>query len=114
MNSKSFESLDRMEDALRELLIEWQGGTIKIWGYTPTLSRMTIRLFKEGKGELYIICGQCRNIRGSFSWKDSSLRYTKFKDEDDETRISLRDSKSGFNLECGMISFSENEEPILN
>jgi hypothetical protein len=94
------------------LLQKWQGGMARIWDYTPSLSRMTIRVtFKDLEGSLYIVCGQCQHITGPFFWENCTFERHQRMESGDEVVQVLQDAGVGFELRCMVISEVEGSEP---
>jgi hypothetical protein len=92
------------------LLCKWQGGRVKLWDYTVTHHKVTLRIeLPEVAGNLHIVCGDCTFIRGPFSWKGCDLEIRRGAADDGMLVI---DRIADFELHCGVVSAEENVEPI--
>jgi hypothetical protein len=99
-----------MNDEVVSLLVKWQGGRAKLWEYTPTHSKITIRIeFSDRPGNLHIVCGGCNHICGPLSWRNCELIIER--GSESGTKV-LKDKKSGFELVCEVVSWLENVEPV--
>jgi hypothetical protein len=110
MNTTGEESKEQVQ---AKLLLKWRGSRAKVWDYTPSLSRLTLRLeFRGIPGNLHIVAGACRHILGLFSWDNCALELFPSPQPDGAIGYCLRDSGAGFELLCGIVSMAENVEPV--
>jgi hypothetical protein len=92
------------------LLIKWQGGRAKLWEFSRTHSKVTIRVeISDRPGNLHIVCGGCNHICGPLSWRNCELVI----ERESKSGIKvLKDKQSGFELACEVVSWLENVEPV--
>ena len=94
-----------------ELLTKWRAGRVKLWDFTPTLSKLTLRVeSRDTPGNFHIVCGGCSYICGPFSWRDCDFQVKLRVGEDGG--MVLLDEVAGFELHCRIISVEENVEPV--
>jgi hypothetical protein len=93
------------------LLSKWRARDVKLWDYTPTLVKLTLRVESPDiPGNLHIVCGGCSYIRGPFRWRECKLQVERGAGEDGG--MVLRDEAAGFELVCRVVSVEENVEPV--
>jgi len=103
------------EKAQLTALAKWRGGRARIWEYTPTLSRLTLRLeSNKMTGNLHIVCGGCQHIRGPFHWDNCDLAIECAQGPGGELIHTIRDSHADFELRCWVVSLLENVEPVYS
>ncbi len=102
--------VDEMISKTAPLLSKWQGGRVKFWDYTPTHTKLTLRIESRGlAGNLHVVCGDCSYMRGPFSWRGCDLRILRGNEGDG---IILADEEAGFELRCTIVSVEENVDPV--
>lgn len=95
--------------ATPEVLARWRGGRAKVWDYTPSLSRLTMRVESRHRpGNLHLVCGGCEYFRGPFSWDDNAFEVV----SDGGSGWLLRDAVADFELHCRVVAVEENVEPV--
>jgi hypothetical protein len=95
------------------LLTKWRMGKVKLWDYTPTHFKMTLRVESTDiPGNLHIVCGGCSYFSGPFFWRDCDLRVERQAERDGG--IVLLDEKANFGLHCRVVSVEENVEPVYS
>jgi hypothetical protein len=103
-----------MENAIKEasaLLAKWQAGRVKLWDYTPTHFKVTLRVESRAiSGNLHIVCGGSTFIRGPFSWDNCKFQVKRHPEGDGG--MVLSDEGANFELHCRVVSVEENVEPI--
>jgi hypothetical protein len=99
-----------IEEATR-LFSKWGAGKAKVWDYTPTHSKLTLRVESECiPGNLHIVCGGCSYFRGPFAWRDCEFQVNRQVGEDGG--VILMDKRANFELHCRIVSGEENVEPV--
>jgi len=95
------------------LLSKWRGGRAKLWEYTITHTKLTLRVESTSmSGNLHIVCGGCKHLRGPFVWEDSDFVVRRLPGEGGG--IILADEKGEFELHCSVVSVEENVEPVYS
>lgn len=105
------------EKTQEDTLAKWRGGRAKVWDYSPTLARLTIRIESQAlalTGNLHIVCGGCQHIRGPFQWNNCSFKVTCQRDSDGEMVHLLQDARAGFEMRCWVVSLEENVPPVYS
>lgn len=89
-------------------LNRWRGGEAKLWEYSVSLRRLTIRVEMEGKkGNLHIRCADVSFICGPTRWGSSS-----FEIEEADGECFVRDRAVGFEVRAGFVDLAENCKPV--
>lgn len=92
-----------------EVLAHWRGGRAKVWDYTPSLARLTLRVESNLRpGNLHIVCGGCQHIHGPFHWEESTFEVVPA----DDSGWILRDAAADFEVRCGVVGVQENVDPV--
>jgi hypothetical protein len=95
--------------ATPEMLAQWRGGRAKVWDYTPSLARLTLRVESGVRpGNLHVVCGGCKHIRGPFHWAASSFEVVPA----DDSGLILRDAAADFEVRCQVVGLQENVDPV--
>lgn len=106
---------DWMNEAIEQATIhltKWKKGRVQIWDYTPTHSKLTLRVeSREIPGNLHIICGELVYFRGYSRWNNCDFEATRVV-KDGLPFLMLLDRQHEFELHCKVISTVENVEPI--
>jgi len=70
----NFLCLDEMISKALRSLSKWRGARAKLWEYTITHTKLTLRVESPSmSGNLHIVCGGCTYIRGPFAWHDNDF-----------------------------------------
>ncbi len=95
--------------ATAEVLARWRGGRAKVWDFSPSLTRLTVRVeSRDRPGNLHIVCGGCESIHGPFGWEESAFEIVPAED----SGWFLRDAGAEFEVRCRMVGLQENVEPV--
>lgn len=102
--------VDEMIDTAAAMFAKWRGVRVKVWEYTPTHSKLTLRVESPAmSGNLHIVCGGCSQVHGPFSWAGCDFKIHR---ATGEGGITLSDEQGGFELHCSVVSVEENVEPV--
>jgi hypothetical protein len=103
------------DDTLAGAFLKWRNGKVKIWDYSPTHFRFTLRVeSREIPGNLHIVCGDCFYVCGPFKWHNCDLEMRRMESGDREKFMVLKDKTSGFELHCAVVSVEENVAPVYS
>jgi hypothetical protein len=97
---------------IQKTLEAWKGAYGRIWEFSPSLDRLTIRLScTDRPGNLHLICSPCVFLRGPIHWDHSDLRVETI-DQDGSPHYGVRDASAGVEIICRGLAISENVEPL--
>jgi hypothetical protein len=95
------------------LLAKWRKGRAKLWDYTPTHLKVTVRVeLPTVSGNLHLVCGGCSFMRGPLVWDDCEIEVRRRPGE--SGGLILSDAGAGFELHCRIVSVEENVEPVYS
>lgn len=102
---------EEMNGNIASLLAKWRGGRAKVWDFSPTHNKLTLRVDRSNtKGNIHLICGGCSYMRGPFSWATCCLDIRPSDSAD--SKIVVFDKGVGFELVCIVLSVEETVEPV--
>jgi hypothetical protein len=92
----------------RDILPQWDDGTVWLWEFDRELFSMTLRIERESTpGNLTIRCTTPISMSGPFEWSNSAVRVTR-----DKQSFVVSDTKASFSLRAHVVDVVENCEPL--
>lgn len=102
--------LDQRIASLNAAIVQSRDGIANLWGYSASLSELSIRITWLGTSEnIHLVCNGCTRIEASTSW--SNVNFECHQPKSGEVR--LIDQKARFLLICGQIRVFRNIEPMF-
>lgn len=88
----------------------WHNSSVTLWSYGVSLSELQIRLQKDGvRGNLHVVCNGVSSIRSPAFWRLGFLEMIGLSDD----HIQLTDASVQFSVECKMVRFMADVDPIF-
>lgn len=92
------------DSEIDRILDKWKGLPCRLWDYTSTHSRVTLRITQlNGIDALHIDCIMSNYISGPTSWKSNDLTVFRSKDKDKDREYSIEDNSIGFVVRCSSV-----------
>lgn len=101
---------DQRIDDLDETLNQCRGGVGSLWGYSPSLSELSLRVTWHGtRDNIHLMCNGCTRIEALTTWSNVNLVcYTAESGE-----VALTDANAGFRVLCRQVRAFRNVPPLF-
>ena len=100
---------EKHQEKLHTFIERWKGGKARLWEFTVSHRRLTIRVEKEGqRGNLHIYCGALEQIHGPTAWNNCCFEMI----HRPEGGFILQDKSVDFSARSEGLDVVENCKPI--
>lgn len=84
-----------------------------LWYYTVSHGHLEVRIQQpqKTKGNIHLICEDCRNIQGPTGWSDASMEIEETGNPL-EGRYRVSDKVAGFETICNVFQINNDVDPV--
>ena len=98
---------------IQQILDGWNGSNAMLWYYTASHGHLEVRIQqpRKRKGNIHLICEDCRSIQGPAGWSETSIKIEETGNQLDGS-YRITDKAAGFETICDLVQITNNVDPV--